>query len=80
MQNRTRSHSDELEFLRSRWPNECTDGASCALLQEYPGARERAGYPKGFHDWPLERRNAWFAGYNYGFHERIKLALEVLGQ
>ena len=26
------------------------------------GERKKGGYPKGFHDWPLERRNPWFAG------------------
>ena len=34
-------------------------------------ARERnALYPPGFHGWPLERRNAWFAGFNVGYLDR----------
>jgi hypothetical protein len=48
----------EREALRSRWPDEFRDGARCGLLREYPGDRERGGYPRGFHQWPLERRNA----------------------
>ena len=26
-----------------------------------------SAYPKGFHDWALERRDAWFAGFNVGW-------------
>jgi hypothetical protein len=27
---------------------------------------DQAGYPSGFHTWPLDRRNAWFCGHNRG--------------
>jgi hypothetical protein len=60
----------EREALRSRWPDEFRDGARCGLLREYPGDRERGGYPRGFHQWPLERRNAWYAGFNLGHYQR----------
>ena len=30
----------------------------------------RQAYPRGFTDWPLERRNAWFAGFNVGYCDR----------
>jgi hypothetical protein len=58
------------EALLSRWPDEFRDGAKCGLLNEYTGARERGGYPRGFHQWPLDRRNAWYAGFNLGYHQR----------
>jgi hypothetical protein len=28
------------------------------------------GYPRGFHQWPLDRRNAWYAAFNLGYHQR----------
>ena len=62
--------------FRARWPDEFRDGARCAFLGEYPGMRERGGYPKGFHDWPLERRNAWWAGFNLGVVDRWRASAE----
>jgi hypothetical protein len=56
--------------LKAAWPDEFSDGARCGYSQKYEGERERGGYPKGFHDWLLDRRNAWFAGYNYGRGKR----------
>lgn len=52
------------------------DGARCAFLRRFDGARERGGFPPGFHGWPLGRRNAWFAGFNVGFHDRIRFERE----
>jgi hypothetical protein len=66
----------EVARLRSRWPDEFRDGARCAFLQRYDGDRERGGYPLGFHCWPLDQRNAWFAGFNVGFHDRLRLFAE----
>lgn len=31
------------------------------------GAGIASGYPKGFHQWEEERRNAWWAGANLGY-------------
>lgn len=67
----------EIEALRSRWLAEFRDAARCGFLLRVDGEREAGGYPKGFHRWPLERRNAWFAGFNVGFHDRLRLAREV---
>ena len=53
--------------LREKWPNEFLDGGKVAYFGEAEGEREKGGYPKGFHDWALERRNAWFAGFNAGW-------------
>jgi len=76
--NETKRDKAEREALRSRWPDEFRDGARCAFLREYPGDREAGGYPRGFHQWPLERRNAWFAGFNVGFHDRLHLSRKVV--
>ncbi len=67
----------EREALLGRWPVEFRDGARCGLLREYPGDREAGGYPRGFHKWPLDRRNAWYAGFNLGFHERLRAQEEA---
>jgi hypothetical protein len=67
------------QAIRERWPHEFRDGARCGFLQRYDGNRERGGYPLGFHRWPLERRNAWYAGFNRGFCDRLRLANEEVG-
>jgi hypothetical protein len=64
---------DEVARLRRRWPDEFRDGARSGLLLLFDGPREKGGYPSGFHIWALERRNAWFAGFNRGFHDRLRL-------
>lgn len=75
----TASNFYELTSIRNQWAAEFGDGLRCALTHEYEGPRECGGYPQGFHRWTPDRRNAWFAGFNHGFHERIALTKEVLG-
>jgi hypothetical protein len=65
--------ADEVARLTQRWPDEFCDGARCAFLRRFDGDRQDGGYPTGFHHWSLERRNAWFAGFNRGFHDRLGL-------
>ena len=67
----------ELTTLREQRQAEYRDGARCAFLLRFDGDREQGGYPRGFHAWSLERRNAWFAGFSVGFHDRLRLAREV---
>ena len=59
--------------LRERWPTEYRDGARGAFLLRFEGDREPGGYPRGFHRWPLDRRNTWFAGFNRGYHDRLRV-------
>jgi hypothetical protein len=59
---------------QERLPAEFRDGARCGFLQREEGPRDPGGYPRGFHRWPLERRNAWFAGFNVGYHDRLRLS------
>ena len=68
----TRS-SEEVARLRQRWPAEFREAARCTFLMRFDGEREPGGYPLGFHRWPLHRRNVWFAGFNVGFHDRVRL-------
>src|SRR5580704_7813383 len=51
--------------LLKRYPLEFESG----YLQGFTGENATA-YPDGFHSWALERRNAFFAGWNLGYVER----------
>jgi hypothetical protein len=66
-----------LTRMREQWPAEFRDGARCGFLKEPEGPRDPGGYPRGFQRWPLERRNAWFAGFNVGFRDRLHLSKAV---
>jgi hypothetical protein len=66
-----------LNRLREKWPPEFRDGARCGFLQRHEGVGNPGGYPPGFDHWQLERRNAWFAGFNVGFHDRLRLSKAV---
>jgi hypothetical protein len=48
------------EALRAKYRTEFLAGAEAACC-------EYQGYPDGFHAWALERRNAWWAGFNEGY-------------
>jgi hypothetical protein len=66
--------SDDCKPSQERLAGEFRDGARCGFLQRQEGPRDPGGYPRGFHGWPLERRNAWFAGFNVGLHDRLRLS------
>lgn len=58
--------------IQAKWPAEFNDGARYGLLNKCHGKREPGGFPPGFHDWPLNRRNAWFAGFDEGYSRRTR--------
>ena len=61
----------ERQALRASYPELFDDGARMGFRgKPDPSPREPGDYPKGFHQLPLEARNAWFAGWNWG---RIEL-------
>jgi hypothetical protein len=62
--------SRESFYIRRDFPHEFVDGESMGGGWEPGGDREKGGYPSGFRGWPLERRNAWFAGFNWGNQRR----------
>lgn len=64
--------SDEVDLIRARWRTAWEKGARIG----FEGERAGGSYPQGFHDWPLDRRNAWYSGFNRGYHDRIRLAQE----
>jgi hypothetical protein len=64
---------NDAEMLSSRWPVEWRDGACCVFLMRFEGEREVGGYPRGFHRWPLDRRSAWYSGFNVGRLDRLRL-------
>ena len=59
----------EREALRRRW----RDGGRTALGL-LDRERERGGYPRGFHQWPIDKRNASYAAYNLAYLERRHLS------
>jgi hypothetical protein len=63
--------------LQRLWPAEFADGERCAFLQRPDGPRELGGYPRDFHAWPIERRNVWWCGFNFGLGERQRALMEV---
>jgi hypothetical protein len=67
------SPGPEARRLQEKWSAEFRDGARCGFLQQHEGPRDPGGYPLEFNRWPLERRNAWFAGFSIGFHDRLRL-------
>jgi hypothetical protein len=64
----------ERQALHARFPELFDDGERMGFRgQPDPGEREPGGYPKGFHQLPLEARNAWFAGWNIGRSARDRI-------
>jgi hypothetical protein len=61
-------------FHRDNFPQEFADGEAMGAGWEPGGDREKGGYPIGFYDWELARRNAWFAGFNRGYAWRLRHA------
>jgi hypothetical protein len=57
------SVAEERERLKRAFPDEFRDGARRAFKGDKL-------YPRGFAGWPLDRRNAWFAGFNVGYCDR----------
>ena len=57
---------NERRRLKRLHPDAYNDGLLVGMgIKE--GPREPGNYPKGFHQWELEKRNAWFAGANLGY-------------
>ena len=61
-----RAVDEERERIKLAHADEFADGAKRA----FTGAKR---YPRGFVSWPLEDRNAWFAGFNVGYCDRRRL-------
>jgi hypothetical protein len=73
---RASQYGDDESVLAEFRLDALDDGAQCAFTKTYPGPREPGGYPKGFYDWPLEKRDAWFAGFNLGLIDLARLQEE----
>jgi hypothetical protein len=58
------------EWWRAAYPAEFTDGAKLGFSTGAEGPREQGMYPLGFHQWDLQRRNAWFCGWYAGYAVR----------
>ena len=62
-QDRAHQAAEERAQIERAFPAEFADGRRRAFVGDKL-------YPRRFKDWPLERRNAWFAGWNVGNIER----------
>jgi hypothetical protein len=60
------------EKIRAQLPDEYDAGARAGFTQS-------SDYPSGFHSWPLERRDAFFAGYNAGRCDRLSMNVSING-
>jgi hypothetical protein len=56
----------EVGRLEAAYPNEFRGGFKRGIGVNVEGAHDPGGYPAGFRNWCLDRRNAWFAGVNRG--------------
>jgi hypothetical protein len=56
--------------LEAEWPQEYRLGFRFGFLGKAASPCDTAGYPIGLASWPLDRRNAWWAGWNEGRNER----------
>jgi hypothetical protein len=62
-QDRLKRAAEERERIEGTFPAEFADGRRRAFIRNKL-------YPRGFQKWPIDRRNAWFAGWNIGYVER----------
>jgi hypothetical protein len=58
--------------LLAKYPAEFRHGYLSGYTGENQPRCDAAGYMIGHHTWPLERKNAWFAGWNLGNCEAPK--------
>jgi hypothetical protein len=56
--------------LCAKFPAEFEAGYRYGLTGATQPPCDAAGYPIGFREWPLDRRNAWWAGFNLGHVEK----------
>ena len=70
----------EIERLANLWPNEYRLGYRFGFRGKADQPCDRAGYPEGFHGWPLERRNTWWCGWNKGRCDRARLGASKVSE
>lgn len=63
----------EVSRVEVAFPDEFRHGFRAAFLQKSDEPCDKGGYPPGFHTWPLDRRNAWWCGFNSGLVAHSKL-------
>jgi hypothetical protein len=62
----------ERKRRRAAYPDEFDDGDAIGSYGKVHSARDPSGggYPLGFHAWSIDRRNAWFCGFNLRYVKR----------
>ena len=67
-----RRSSLDRDELFTKYPAEFRHGYLSGYTGENQPPCDAARYMVGHHTWPLERKNAWFAGWNLGNCEAPK--------
>lgn len=67
----------EIARLAGLWPEEFRLGYRFGFRREADQPCDTAGYPLGLHAWLLDRRNAWWCGFNRGRVAIGKVAAHV---
>ncbi len=57
---------EQVKRFADNWPDEFRLGYRFGFRGNADPRCDEAGYPRGFHAWALDRRNAWFRGFNRG--------------
>jgi hypothetical protein len=70
------AYGREITRLAGLWPEEFRHGYRFGFRGEADPPCDTAGYPLGLHAWPLDRRNAWWCGFNRGRVAIGKVAVE----
>jgi hypothetical protein len=63
--------------LEARWPKEYRLGYRFGFLGKADKPHDSAGYPIGLAAWPIDRKNAWWCGWNDGRCYRNRLIAEL---
>jgi hypothetical protein len=67
----------ERERLRRAYPGTFNNAARLAFMRQFPLDANRDGYPRDFRRWPRAKRAAWLAGFDLGFHDRLRFGAEL---
>jgi hypothetical protein len=63
--------------LHTAEPNIFEAGARAGFSLAFDRDADGDGYPGRFKKWSAQKRDSWVAGFDYGFHARMRLADEL---
>jgi hypothetical protein len=72
--------AEERERLKRDYWRIYASAARDAFLMTFPDPRTPSGFPVDFHLWRAAWRRAWLAGYDQGFHDRLRYVAQLRHQ